>query len=314
MTDHDRAYGNRFKVDLVDVDRWSRNHLGSGVKGVLFCEGHLSTVLGIELMSGRDVVVKIRPRVNRLLACAAVHRRLFQCGVPCPEPLVELESIGAYVASAESMARGGDPYPRSGRAPLPFAAALAKFIAQAPALSEVPSLDPAPQWTAPDFRLQELWPPSDETFEDLNSDGGPKWIDEVGWSARNRLAASTSPLVVGHGDWYTGNLRWRGNDLCMVYDFDSVVAASEAHIAGLAAAIYPVSDIGTEATVQESDAFLDAYQDVRGPFSNGELMEAWAAGLWSRSYDAKKQSTSVLGPRSLTQDEAIERQRRADGR
>lgn len=312
MTDDERVFGDRFRVDVADVDRWSRIHLGSGVNAVLFCDGHLSTVLGVELTSGAEVVVKIRPGVDRLHGCAAVHRWLFDRGFACPEPLVDLEPMGGFVASAEAMVRGGDLYPRSGRSPQPFAVALAQLLAQAPAPSQVSTLVPGHPWAAPDLSLLELWPPSDEIDVDLNAAGGPKWLDEAGWAARNRLAASTSPLVVGHGDWYTGNLRWRGNDLHTVWDFDSMIAASEPVIAGLAAALYPASDFGTEATVEESAAFLDAYQDARGPFSDDELSEAWAAGLWGRSFDAKVQSTTEGSPKSLTEGEAIERQRRAD--
>ncbi len=57
---------------------------------------------------------------------------------------------------------------------------------------------------------------------------------------------------------------------------------------------------------------LDAYQDARGPFSDDELAEAWAAGLWNRSFDAKKQSTEG-GPKSLTEADAVERRCRFRG-
>jgi len=127
------------------------------------------------------------------------------------------------------------------------------------------------------------------------------------------LASSTSPLIVGHADWYTGNLRWRGEDLYAAWDWDSLIAASEPAIAGLAAAVYPAHDPGTEATTEESQAFLDAYQAARGRFSDAELVEAWAAGLWNRSFDAKVQSATEGGLKSLTEAEAIERQRRAIG-
>jgi hypothetical protein len=313
MTHHQTVLGRRLRVDVADVDRWAHTHFGAGVDVVLFCEGWLSTVLGLELTSGAQVVVKIRPGTDRLRGCAAVHRQLFERGFPCPEPLVELEPMGSLVASAEAMMSGGDLYPRSGRSPVPFALALARFVNLAPFVPEVPTLDPPPPWTAPDLGAPVLWPTPDDRDLDLNNAGGPGWLDEAGRGAKTKLAASSSPLIVGHGDWYTGNLRWRGDDLYAVWDWDGVIAASEPAIAGLAAAVYPTNGAGAEATVEESQIFLDAYQRARGPFSDDELAEAWAAGLWNRSFDAKKQWATEGVPKSLTEAEAIERQRRVNG-
>ncbi len=223
---------------------------------------------------------------------------------------MDVEPIGGdFVASADAKMSGGDPYPRSGRSPAPFASALARLVSLAPRVAEVSSLDPPPPWTAPDFGTAVLWPAPDDQDVDLNSIGGPEWIDEAGQAAKTRLAASGSPLVVGHADWYTGNLRWRGDDLYAVWDWDSVIAASEPAIAGLAAAVYPANSAGTEATVEESEAFLDA----RGPFSDDELADAWAAGLWNRSFDAKKQLATEGEPKLLTEAEAAERQHRLTG-
>jgi hypothetical protein len=38
---------------------------------------------------------------------------------------------------------------------------------------------------------------------------------------------------------------------------------------------------------------------------------AWAAGLWNRSFDAKKQFSTEGKVESLTEGESLERQRRA---
>ncbi|MGH8982180.1 MAG: phosphotransferase [Acidimicrobiales bacterium] len=291
-------------------------HLGAGVDRVLFSEGHLSTVLGVELSSGAQVAVKIRPWADRLWGCATVHRRLFELGFPCPEPLVDLEPMGGLAVSAEAIVSGGEPLPYSGRLAAPFATALARLVGLAPLPSEVPSLDPPPPWMAPDFGAAELWPvPDDHPDIDLNAASGPSWLDEAGRVARNKLAASASPLVVGHGDFYTGNLRWSRDELLVVWDWDSAIALSEPALAGLAAALYPQADeAGTDATVEESEAFLDAYQAARGRFSGAELAEAWAAGLWGRSFDAKEQSATAGRPKSLTEAEAVERCRRVEER
>ena len=293
------------------MDLWCRNHLGSGINEELFRYGHLSVVIGIRLNSGPQVVVKIRRASDRLGACASAHRVLFERGFPCPEPLIDLAPFGEGVASVEEMTVGGDLFPVSGRSPEPFAEALAHLVALAPKPEELGTLDPAPPWTLPPFGT-DLWPWPDDRDIDLNEVNGPAWIDESGRAARDRLQAHGGPPIIGHGDWYTANLRWAGSGLLAAFDWDSAIAAPESVIVGLAAAVYPATFAGTEASIDETQDFLDAYMSARArSFSDEELEQAWAAGLWNRSFDAKKQFSTKGKIESLTESESLERQRRA---
>ena len=62
----------------------------------------------------------------------------------------------------------------------------------------------------------------------------------------------------------------------------------------------------------ETREFLDAYATARGrPFSPGELQRCWAAGVWTRAYDAKYQHTVGQPITSLSENDARERLRRA---
>jgi len=301
-------------LELADLDAWCRRHLGAEINAILFSEGHLSTVVGVELTLSRRVVVKARTPSPRLRASTAIHRWAFESGFPCPKPLVGLEPMGQLVASAEEMVTDGAIFPLSGRAARPFAQALAWLVGVAGNATDIPSLDPRPPWTGPDHGSPELWPVPDDRTVDLNAADGPRWIDEAAEVAREVLAASTSPLAIGHGDWYTGNLRWKGSAIHTVWDWDSAIRAPEPVIAGLASAVYPATQPGTEATVAESEAFLDAYQKARRRrFRDGELREAWAAGLWIRAFDAKKQAATEGQSVSLTEFESRERQQRAIG-
>src|SRR5208282_3155700 len=106
----------------------------------------------------------------------------------------------------EAVVLDGELFPASGRSAVPFAEALARLVALAPDPQEVPSLDPPLPWTAPDKTEQQLWRWPDDCDIDLNTVGGPAWIDAAGQAARDRLSQSELPLVLGHGDWYTGNL------------------------------------------------------------------------------------------------------------
>jgi hypothetical protein len=91
---------------------------------------------------------------------------------------------------------------------------------------------------------------------DLNKVHGSSWIDAAVQAAQQKLREGQDQAVIGHGDWITDNLRWHGNRLLVAYDWDSLIADSEAVIAGLAAAIYLYPAL---ATVTETREFLDAY-------------------------------------------------------
>ena len=290
-------------VDPAALTAWCELHLGSPAAGELFRTGHLARVIATRLADGREVVVRVRPFASRAVACTEVQRRLGESGFPCPRPLAGPAPFGDYQASAESYVPGGVMLPDSGRAAQPFAAALAQLVHLAPTPEEVSSLAPAPAWTAWNHDEGGLWPWPDDQDVNLNQVSGPDWIDAAGQAARQRLREGRDQVVIGHGDWFTDNLRWRGNRLLVAYDWDSVIADSEPVIAGLAAAIYPAV-----ATVSETRDFLAAYAAARGrPFSPAELQRCWAAGVWTRAFDAKKQYAAEQPVVSLTEDEARER-------
>ncbi|WP_327000140.1 phosphotransferase [Dactylosporangium sp. NBC_01737] len=128
---------------------------------------------------------------------------------------------------------------------------------------------------------------------------------------RHRLArfAATGAgrrAVVGHGDWEAQNLRWAGDEPLVVHDWDSVMAAPEAVVVGLAAAVWPCGMVPRAATVDESAGFLHAYQRAAGrTFTPAELEASWAAGLWVYAFNAKK--ASLDGVAWLSPDEAERR-------
>ena len=292
-------------ADPAMLTRWCERHLGSPVAGELFRAGHLARVIGARLADGREVVVRVRPPAQRTAGCTEVQRRLFQSGYPCPQPLAGPAPFGENEANAEGYVPGGVMLPDSGRGAEPFAVALAQLVDLAPAPGEVPSLAPAPPWTAWDHGEGGLWPwPEDEDI-DLNQVDGPAWADATARAARQRLQEGQDQTVIGHGDWMTGNLRWEGNRLLVAYDWDSLIADGEAVIAGLAAAIYLYPAL---ATVTETRDFLAAYTAARGrQFRAGELQRSWAAGAWTRAFDAKKQYAAGQPITSLTESEARER-------
>lgn len=137
---------------------------------------------------------------------------------------------------------------------------------------------------------------------------GPEWIDGAGRRARDRLRASESVAVIGHCDWLAGNLRWSEDALLVVHDWDSMTADSEAVLTGFAAALYSTVSVDELASVEDTERFLAAYCHSRGrQFSADELERSWAAGVWTRAYDAQYQHTVGQPITSLSENEARER-------
>lgn len=299
-------------VDPGRLAHWCVEHLGSPPADEIFRSGYLSAVIGLRLADGRAVVVKVRPGAPRVAACVAVQRRLFASGYPCPEPLTGAAPFGDELATAEAYVPGGAVLPSADRAAWAFAEAFARLVKLAPRPAEVSTLDPAPSWAAWNHAEAGLWPRPEDSDVDLNEVAGPGWIDGAGRRARDRLQAGASELVIGHCDWLAGNLRWSGDNLLVVHDWDSVTADSEAVLAGLAAALYSTVSADELATVGETEQFLAAYGDARGRQSSAdELQRSWAAGVWTRAYDAKYQHAVGQPVVSLSENEARERLRRA---
>ncbi len=79
---------------------------------------------------------------------------------------------------------------------------------------------------------------------------------------------------------------------------------------GLAAAVWPCGPESRAASIDESEAFIEAYQRAAGRrWSVDEVEASWAAGLWVYAFNAKKSSLDNVP--WLDPDEAAERLRRA---
>jgi hypothetical protein len=291
---------------------WCRRWLGAPPTAELFEAGYLSTVRGLRLADGREVVVKVRPRVARLAGCAVVHRALWTAGFPCPEPLVDLQPLDGYAATAETLVQDVDEPPPDSELAALSAAALARLVELAPDPGSVPSLAPSPSYAGWDHTEPGLWPAPEDRDVDLNACPEPQWLARVGAAVRERLLSHPGDLVIGHGDWHPENLCWQGSQLIAVHDWDSVICQPEPAIAGLAAASFLGIDPPRMASVEDSAAFLDAYQHARGRrWTSADYAACWAAGLWQRAFDAKTRSLDGDPEQILTRREARSRLRLA---
>ena len=143
-----------------------------------------------------------------------------------------------------------------------------------------------------------MWPDRDDPGRDLISTPGPAWVDDAARRGRERLNASAAPARAGHGDWESQNIRWSGDRPRAVHDWDSVIAQPETAIVGLAAAVWPAAGApGEAATVAQSAEFIASYQQAAGrQWARQEVHDAWAAGLWVRLFNAKKDAADGGGP------------------
>jgi hypothetical protein len=288
--------------------------MGSEPEQVLFEAGYLSQVVGLRLGNGADIVVKARGWQERLIGCGQVQLSLSVGGFSAPSLLVPPERLGQLGVSAEALVLGGAMLATERHSAARFAEALALLVHSAPHPSTVSTLAPSPAWVGWDHAAEKLWPAPDDRVGDLNEHPGDRWLDEIAEAVRTLLLALDRPAVIGHGDWYSQNLRWIDRQLHVVHDWDSVVAQPEAAIAGQAAAIWPGTGLpGDVATVTQSEQFLTAYERASGhSWTDDEVRAAWAAGLWTRAFDAKKASLVGADPAAaLTKAEAKDRSRLA---
>jgi hypothetical protein len=304
-----------------DVEEWCARWLGSRPQSELFASVGMSRVLGLHLVDGRDVVVKVRRPEARLCGCAAVHRYLWQAGYPCSEPLVEPVPIGDGLATAELCARRC-PVGARCRNGGTLAWALAELIRLAPAPPAVPSLEPPPPWAWWDYAGGCTWAWQSTAERALAmTRGWPRpdlpperaWLERLATSARARLNAFNAPAVVGHVDWWVDNVRWLDGKPHVVYDWDSLATQPEAVICGFAASMFAES-MGhwVQANLAQSEAFVAGYERARGRVWSDEEREVrWAAGLWLESYDISASIGDVPTRAAQLESELTERLRLA---
>ena len=76
-----------------------------------------------------------------------------------------------------------------------------------------------------------------------------------------------------------------------MHDWDSLAWQPEAALVGAASGSFASAGPPTLAPIESSEAFLVAYQDIRGRmFTAVELQVAWAASLWMAAYNAREEA------------------------
>ena len=271
-------------------------------------------VFGLRLADGTDVVVKARADGGRAAPCVAAQSRLAEAGFPCARPLTPVVGVGPLSVHAEEFRPGGEAlHGESPRVAVRCAEAFARLMTELARLTVAPPL-PNPPWVRWDHTEAGAWPAID-LLDSRDQSAVPGYVVEAAVRARGRLLAAGPPCVLGHADFEAQNLRWQGERLYAVHDWDSLAWQPEAALAGAASGAFASDGPPTLAPVESSEAFLAAYQDLRKrSFTAEELQLAWAAGVWMAAYNAREEALYDASPvcRDALRAQAAERLRRAD--
>ena len=292
---------------------WCLDHLGGEPAGVLFQARQVSMVFGLRLAGGRDVVVKARADEGRAGSCVEAQARLAERGFPCPRPLTPAVSVGSLAVHAEEYRPGGEVlHGDSPDVAVRCAEVFARLMAELADVTVAAPL-PNPGWVRWDHAGFGPWPAMD-FLDERDQSVVPAYVVDTAVRTRGRLLAAGLPCVLGHADFEAQNLRWHGREVWAVHDWDSLAWQPEAALAGAASGAFASDGPPMLAPVESSEAFLVAYQDVRGRrFTPAEQEAAWAASLWMAAYNAREQA--LLGGTPLSggtlRAQAAERLRRA---
>jgi hypothetical protein len=301
--------------DLPDwLPAWCLDHLGGEPADVLFQLQRMSTVFGLRLADGTDVVVKTRADDGRAVSCVAAQARLAERGFPCARPLTPVVGVGSLAVHAEEFRPGGDVlHGDSPDVAVCYAEVFARLMAEMAGVTVAPPL-PNPRWVRWDHTDSGVWP-AIECLDDRDQSAVPAYIVDTADRARGRMLAADLPCVLGHADFEAQNLRWHGREVWAVHDWDSLAWQQEAALVGAASGAFASAGPPTLAPIESFEALLVAYQDIRGRlFTAVEQEIAWAASLWPVAHNARWEAlhgdTPVSG--NALQAQAAERLRRAN--
>ncbi len=277
--------GGRSNEQIVAlIEQLVQKNLGRPVVGATFATKSVGAVFGLKLPCGKAVVLKLFDKTQTTASLAAVHRciaRLVEARVPAPRVLSDVFVTDDGIPGAFYELLDGET--RDGHAP-----AVRKELARVLAIAcETLAKESPSELPAAPTRGDVLWPAPHRSFLSLNDDHSPeaKWMDQIGRRAQSAIKNEGLPPLPVHSDWGVKNARFRGDVICAVYDWDSLVAGSEAEMVGRASVQFTAQwEFPARLTpdAAEETAFLSDYQQARArPFTPVEHRVAKAAATYS---------------------------------
>jgi hypothetical protein len=242
---------------------------------------------------------------DRLTQIRKVQRYLSERGLPAPRPLFGPEHVENGFGLIEELKTGDEANGFDGDVRRSIAFGLCRFVEAARPLVVDANVG-TPFVLRNDY--ETLWPEAHDLRFDFQVTGeGAEWIDVFGADARRALSGATGEPAIGHFDWRTQNLAFRGNDIVAIYDWDSLGVAPEPVVVGCAAASFSATwvrpDVDTLPTLEQMRSFVELYEEARGKsFDVEERRTLDAANLWLCAYGARCQhSDHVLDGGPLTE-------------
>jgi hypothetical protein len=237
---------------------------------------------------------------------------LAERGFPCARPLTPVVGVGSLAVHAEEFRPGGEVlHGGSPDVALRCAEVFARLMAELAGVTVAPPL-PNPPWVRWDHTDSGVWP-AIGFLDNRDQSAVPGYAVDTAERTRRRLLAAGLPCVLGHADFEAQNLRWHGREVWAVHDWDSLAWQPEAALAGAASGAFASDGPPMLAPIESSEAFLVAYQNIRGRlFTAVEREIAWAASLWMAAYNAREEALcggTTVGRDSL-RAQAAERLRR----
>jgi hypothetical protein len=279
------------------VEGFMADYVGP-VAAALFYRTGVGVVVGLRLVDGREVVLKIhrwQASLERLQAIHEVQTHLANVGLPAPRPILAPQLAGSALVTVEEFRAGQavpghDPQVRS-----TLAEGLHQFVVAAQPLVGRASVGAPPIVRGPGDG--PLWPePHSVRFDFDGTADGAEWIDALWRQGRARLAHPAGDAVIGHFDWRVENLGFRDGTIVAIYDWDSVAAAPEPILVGVVAAMFTSdwSQPDPLPTLDEMIAFVDGYERARGrSFNRAEREILDAANLMQCAYGARCQHSDI---------------------
>jgi hypothetical protein len=141
--------------------------------------------------------------------------------------------------------------------------------------------------------LDVLWPkPHNAIFNFEATSDGAEWIDTLAWKVKQVLEQDEMTPVLVHNDFSANQMRFVGDHLRIVYDWDSLTLKSELISVGNTAASFTyteqpgIPNNGT--TAEDMQAFLADYKTERQkPFTASEQKIMKASILSGKLYGAR---------------------------
>jgi len=278
-----------------------RDLLGSAAQQEIFISIRVSSVYGVRLADGRDVVIKVHPTSGSLTRLRAVHRlqlKLADTGFPCPRPVIAPVSLpGHGPIAVEYMVTGGEPGrprdPAHRRAMVEAFHWHTELLRDQPATAEL--LEP-PGWA--DLRTRPgIWPAPHDPALRFEADPDASWIDDMAGAALAALRPFSEPVTIAHCDWESQNMRFDNARVHVVWDWDSLLAGRASCLIGFAAGCHTAQGrqgISDAPTVAEVSLFLDEYAEVSGrSWTTARRRAAAASALWLIAYNARIEHASA---------------------